>query len=185
MKKIIKVLGGCFLLAMLTISCAEDGEPGPQGEQGEQGVQGEQGEKGDTGTANVVYSEWIGPLLGGGSSSTTQPLAEFDKNLYDPNTAVFLVYGTTETGGNVSALPLKLSETTYGFWVDPSRPDPSVGLIFLYRDEPTPTSVPIGRSIPTHFRYVIIPGGIPFSGRVNLPDFDDYEAVKEFYKIPN
>ena len=173
---------------LLLFSCAEDGEPGPQGEKGdhgEKGEQGDQGEKGEPGIANVVYSDWIGPLLEGRSSLAYVPLAEFDKTLYDPNSSVFLLYGTTESGGEINPLPLTLNETTYGYWVDQTRPDPSVGLIYLFRDAPTPASVPIGRTIPTHFRYVIIPGGVSVGGRLAQPDFDDYEAVKKFYNLPD
>ncbi len=180
MKKIIKVLGSCFLLAMLAVGCAEDGEPGPPGDQGEQGVQGEQGEKGDPGTANVVYSQWLKNNFTGDIGYEEYQLVEIDTNQYSLNTTVFLLYAKT-TNGVVQQLPLQINTTTYSYYVLPDFGTGSPARIMVYRDGNTPS----GSRVPADFRYIIIPGGVRASGRIGQPEFDDYEEVRKFYKIPN
>lgn len=183
MKMIFKILGSCLLFSILVLGCAEDGEPGPkgdQGEQGEKGDKGDQGEKGDTGTANVVYSKWLESEFSNDITYEEYQLVEIDTNQYSLNTTVFLLY--CRTGNNiVYPLPRQINETTYGYYI---LPDFGTGLparIMVYRDG----NIPGGSSVPVHFRYVLIPGGVNIGGRIGQPDFDDYEEVRKFYNIPN
>ena len=174
-----------FVLAISVFSCGKDGAPGPQGEKGDQGEQGEQGPKGDNGAANVVYSAWM-PSKFGGASYSVYLMAEIDNNTFSTNTAVFLVYCKEEPSDIVSPLPMRLDETTYGFYVAPPRSEtPTISRLFLFRDGPQPTSLPLGRNLPSHFRYVLIPGGVSAGGRtVNYADMD-YEEIKVLFNIPD
>jgi hypothetical protein len=53
--------------------------------------------------------------------------------------------------------------------------------IFLYNEDATdPGTFGSGNQ----YRYVIIPGGIP-NGRMAAVNYNDYEAVKAYYQLPD
>lgn len=204
--KITNRFFGLFFIACLLLACSKDGEdgaPGPQGAQGEQGPagaqgeqgeegeeggqgeQGEEGEQGETGTANVIYSPWIAsgfdtPIASpNGSFSIDAP--EITQEVID--SGVILVYGKDDSPGTIYALPLTLHSTV----TDESY-------YFSFED---PGTLQIGVSeingaflnnifIDNEFRYILIPGGNPTSGKTgSLVDYTKmtYEEIVMLFNI--
>ncbi|MBU2905538.1 hypothetical protein QSE00_20875 [Arenibacter sp. M-2] len=176
-----------LLMGTLTMACSKDGDIGPQGEQGIQGQQGPagpQGEVGPAGTANVIYSEWI-----------TSPFT-FDPNTYlnwnsfiiapgltediKENGAV-LVYGKS-AGDVVYQLPAVIFGRNQSY---SARPGSLYNLRLIV--ESIDSDV-IGQPLLLiEFRYILIPGGIPESGKSAPVDYTkfSYEEIAERFNIPD
>jgi hypothetical protein len=61
----------------------------------------------------------------------------------------------------------------------------TVGKINMYASEDASSFTGSGGKS-WQYRYVIIPGGVNIGGRQKGPvDFNNYEAVKQYYKIPD
>ena len=186
---VIKINTLLFAACCMFFACGDDGDPGPQGPQGEQGVEGPQGEQGEPGTANVIYSDWIPSGFPDGF------LTEKEFNIFLPDdlpfngfTDVLLVFGRTNDNDNAFVRPLPYSDLSAGLYYS-----------YFFRgniDEDIDPSIRIiGRddnggflNFFISFRYVIIPGGVEAvsDGRVKAPvDYNNYEAVKSYYNIPN
>lgn len=170
----------------------EDGSQGIQGEQGEQGVQGPIGADGEDGNANVIYSDWFFPEWNEFDTPRAKRMAvtdpEFGENYDD---GVILFYWITNNGStflvpwnsystSTGALNISRSMNVRGIsgdvWITIRRYDRD----FETRD----TFGQFEGIIYNRLRYVIIPGNINVSGKSAL-DYNDYEAVKAFYNIPD
>ena len=192
-----------FLTAMsvaLVVSCSpedgEDGAVGPQGPQGEQGVagpagaqgeQGEQGETGETGTANVIYSDWVNTEFSNNimatSSSFTIDAPEIDSDML--NFGTIMVYARRidiAAGGNlVYQLPIVFGAARQQSYYFRALSD-EIRITVSANEEGE--SVLDGTFL-EQYRYVLIPGGVPSSGKSAL-DFSkmSYEQVIEYFNIP-
>lgn len=183
-------------VALLWSCSAEDGEDGaigpqgPQGPQGEQGIsgpQGEQGEQGETGTANVIYSDWIARDFETAVAAETnqQTLATFGIIDFNLTEDVVLVFGRREVNAIVSEinqLPYVLASQSefYGFEVSSFNGGSTLSVEVATLDG--------GTNLFTFFddfRYVIIPGGIPLSGKSSI-DYTKmtYEEILERLDFP-
>ena len=180
-----------FLMALgaiVVLSCsAEDGEDGvigPQGPQGEQGLpgqdgaDGQDGEDGEDGNANVIASEWFGPVGQSQESNGYTVYAEFDKALdgIDPEvfeTGTVLVYARFSNFveevwplGYSAILPLTISGGTtdhhFTYYFSPDN------LKIRYRRDPVQEFISF--SPDSRFRYVVIPAGST-SSKINPVDF--------------
>lgn len=150
------------------------GDPGPKGDTGATGATGPAGPvgpAGPTGTANVEYSPWISTTFTGSSGSyigniTATPITQavLDK-------ADIRVYWNE--GGRVLSLPYAEVVGSTAYTVHQRI---YVGRIELKASYALSTQ---------QFRYVIIPGGVPVSGRLATIDYTDYEAVKKAFNIPD
>lgn len=171
------------------------GEQGPQGEQGIQGEQGEQGlngADGEDGNANVIYSDWFYPDWNYFDAPrakrmiVTDPL--FGENFDD---GVILFYWITNNGSTflvpwnsystiTGALSISRSMNVRGrsgdVWITIRRYDRDFEIKDTYGRYDNITY--------NQLRYVIIPGNITASGKSSL-DYNDYEAVKAFYNLPD
>lgn len=192
-------------------SCTIEGDPGPQGPQGDQGpqgiqgpqgsqgiqgpqgspgIQGPKGDLGAPGTANVIYSEWTNFQSGGWSALTnffnqkrrnyqiTEPRINADI-LDRGDVRVYVKFSGSSI--SVQALPIRQSIT--------QNKDQHLGytlqtnniIVFLYNEDGTdPGTFGAGNQ----YRYLIIPGGTP-GGRTAPVDYNDYDAVKAYYRLPD
>lgn len=192
------------LLALLLISslvfnlsCKKETETGPQGE------------KGDPGTANVMYSDWFQYLkssaTGDFSLYTMEiPVPRIDQEFINNGGSVLVYMGYAEDGKTDSVRQIKSLPTwgKEGYNNVPSTNDVYYDLGYVYEkdnlyinfvvterlDKITDadyffSNVFIGTNY--YFRYILIPGGVNINNRVAAPvDYNDYEAVKAYYTIP-
>lgn len=191
--KLTKRFFGTLFIASLLMACSKDGNDGatgPQGAQGEQGPAGAQGENGldgadgQTGTANVIYSPWLDsgfntPIASPvGSFSIDAP--EITQEIID--SGIILVYGKDD-GNVIYALPVTLhnsstDETYYFSFEDP-------GILEIHVAEINSAFLN-EIFIDNEFRYVIIPGGNPTSGKsASLVDYSKmtYEEIAAHFNI--
>lgn len=161
-----------------------DGDMGPQGEQGEQGSTGAEGEQGEPGTANVIYSDWVPSPFNFNpnniKSSNSYIIVPGMTDLIRDN-GVVLVYG--RSNGDVRyQLPAVLFGHNQSYSARPGFSD-NLRLIV----ESTDSGV-IGKSLHLiEFRYLLIPGGIPVSGKMASVDYSkmSYEEIAEQFNIPD
>ena len=184
------IIGAVVLIWSCSGEDGEDGAIGPQGPQGEQGIagpQGEQGEQGETGTANVIYSDWIPRDFETAVAAETNQqilttLSIIDFNLTED---VMLVFGRREVNAIVSEinqLPYVLASQSefYGFEVSSFNGGSTLSVEAATLDG--------GTNLFTFFddfRYIIIPGGVPSTGKSTI-DYTKmtYEEILERFNIP-
>lgn len=162
-----------LLPTMLIISCSKEGPAGPQGDAGVQGLQGsagQQGPPGPAGTANVIYSDWLTYDLKAGVYSGLY----YARILAPKLTQAILDKGDIKlyisSYGQVWPLPFTLMPNFYFQY--------SLGIIDLF--SPTDWDTYSGYKI----RYVFIPGSVHARGLPTI-DWNDYEAVKRYYNLPD
>jgi hypothetical protein len=194
--KTMQIITRLFLMTVLMglASCSgedgEDGAIGPQGAQGEQGApgpQGAQGPQGETGTANVVYSDWIARDFETAVAAETnqQELAILDLADFDQDEDIILVYGRRPANAvmfNVYQLPhiLASQQEYYGFGLFPFTGGSTLSVVVSTLDGGTNLF-----TFFADFRYIIVPGGNPLSGKSKV-DFAkmSYEEVVTYLNIP-
>jgi len=173
------------------VSCeGPEGPVGPQGTtgaQGDQGPQGIQGPQGEPGTANVIYSAWFNPTTWltvsfDGKTNQYFDIAAPDLTSEMLDSAVVMVYADIigdNAANGIRALPTYLTGIDAFIYFGAS-----VSSIRIWAYSLNDNLAP-GLSTSNRFRYVIIPGGTPASGRIANVDLEDYEAVKDYYNIPD
>ncbi|MEH6679512.1 MAG: hypothetical protein V7724_03140 [Sediminicola sp.] len=193
------------LLILVFFACSpedgQDGAIGPQGPQGEQGIAGQQGpagqdgedgqdgSEGEPGTANVIYSDWFTLPFPDDINSTTNYGAGIVANDVTENivnNSVTLIYGRSDTTVLIpQLLPFSaFAEQQYyapGFRA-PTESSPTGRVsVTIYSMDGSPIGIPIFEE----YRYVIIPGGIPTSGKSSI-DYTQlsYEEIIDLYHIP-
>jgi len=200
MKIVNFIKTGAFLFIFFAlISCSEDGEQGLQGEQGiqgEQGPQGEQGEQGaqgEPGTVNVLYSEWMDQDWNFIDSTTFKSMIVYNDDINDD----FLDKGGIILGffrfqDNVPyQLPYQdfLRNNIRGFSsVHFSDGGGNVRFSIQSTDGTTLTDDEVngtGASINAQYKYVMIPGGSPITGKSAIQwEQLSYKEVCEALNIP-
>ena len=178
-----------FLASCILFACSEDGDPGPQGAQGPQGEQGpqgpqgdegEQGEQGEAGTANVIYSDWFADDFKSDPDDFDQfPLVEGLQG-FNPDQDLLIVYAKFQNA-SITTLPYTNigDAELYSFRYFPESGNLNIQA-WITDNELTVFSEF------SEFRYVIVPGGVAAGGRVTSPvDYDDFNAVKAYYNIPD
>lgn len=190
-----------FVAMLIFASCSKDGEDGavgpqgPQGEQGPAGPQGDagadgaQGEQGDPGTANVMYSEWIQAdfLNPNAATSNIMGLDVLSPGEYNKDTDLIMVYGANDINGDyeIFQLPYTYNENVvFGFGLYGSE---TTGNTSLQIRTYTIDGSSVNFSYFDYYRFIIIPGGTPFAGKVATQDFSrmSYEEVTDYFHIPN
>lgn len=151
----------------LTASCSKEGPAGPQGAEGPQGPAGPSGPAGNTGatgTANVIYSGWL-------SFQQTQRDTVIDGTKVKVNHLTAPQLTQTMIGNGMVLAYMRFSTTvlqlpytshaggkpnTVGFV-------PQVSKLLITRfTHDNSGSIGFGA---VQFRYILIPGGVPASGR--------------------
>jgi hypothetical protein len=140
---------------------------------------GDDGAKGDTGNANVAYSAWLNvayqkQALAPGDTiivaGITAPKLT-DSILHKGDVKVFINVGTAS---DPTVVPLP-----YGYSIIPLF---SKGQIILQADDLDWGTYTQGGQTYQQYRYVLIQGSVGARSAVN---WNDYEAVKKHYNIPD
>ncbi len=183
-----------FLLTVLALSCsAEDGEDGvigPQGEQGQPGEDGEDGAQGETGAANVIYSDWIpdefpippDPPMDETTATFLVNASELTEEI--KNNGVVLVYARRASGPTSFAIA-QLPNTIYApvnhqYFFEYNSLNENLSIRIVHTEGGA-----IGYPIYREYRYVLIPGGFPTSGKSSV-DYSkmSYEEIIAHFNIP-
>ena len=193
----MKKLSPMLFVGLLAAACSKkEGPVGPQGQQGEQGapgtngtngapgangaqgVPGPQGPQGAAGTANVIYSAWTKKTNANwvnwntiAATTTLEAPAMTAALIGNGTVLVYMRY-------NLVVYPLPYALNANIGSVDFSFV-PGVITVRNYIDF-VKLAKPIGDA---DFRYVLIPGGA--AARQSAPvDYNNYEAVKAYYHLP-
>ncbi len=188
-KKLLRQFFMVFFMASLLVACSKDGNDGPvgpQGPQGEQGPAGPQGQDGEEGTANVIYSPWLASgfatPIANDFGSFTMDAPDLTQALID--TGVVLVYGKDDNNV-VYALPATLQSTfsVESYWFTFTTPG-SIEIVVQEVNGDDLNSI----FIDNEFRYVLIPGGNPASGKSGTTlDYGKmtYKEIATLFNIPD
>ncbi|SMD44485.1 hypothetical protein SAMN00777080_3107 [Aquiflexum balticum DSM 16537] len=190
----IKALKGFFGLVFLTailLSCegpegpkGANGPAGPQGAQGPAGPTGPAGNVGEAGVANARAFPWTKNTWTKFANNSTHD------SIADPNITattlqedlIMVYFKTTETATTISRLPTTfINPITFEitFRVEYLAIQ---GYIYVFHTVPISTSTLADAFPNSMVRHIIIKGGN--SARVNYElDFDDYEAVCDYFGI--
>jgi hypothetical protein len=146
------------------------GDVGPAGATGATGATGSTGATGASGASGAIYSEWITPTFSATTFSATLTAPKLTQEIVDRGAVHVYLKGQT------LVFPLPYIDTD------------SLGRVALQLDY----AIGVGRivlftnarisGIP--FRYVLIPGSTP-GGRKAAIDFNNYEAVKKEFDLPD
>lgn len=194
----VTTLGFCFML-FLSSCTGPAGPDGPIGPAGPTGATGPTGAAGPTGSANVIYSNWAtissaNWVLGSFYTSYTTyyydvPAPSLSQTMLDRG--VILVYAKWIGG---TGLTRELPETPVllpYFWNYDAAAGYSEQLFAIaqlnnveFRLQQYGVNAWI-HNLTTSYRYVLIPGA-QAGGRIAAPvDYTNYQAVKNYYHIPD
>lgn len=182
-KYLLIIISSLALIGILGCEGPE-GPTGPAGPQGEQGAVGPEGPQGPAGTANVIYSDWM--RLGDVSSPADTSILASNYARYHIE-AESITQDIIDMGnihvyfslrGMVTALPFSIAQR-FDRSIRITYATLQPGILTILSQYSDNTTVNINSD--TQFRYILVPGGTP--AKVNLPDFNDYNAVVEFYGI--
>lgn len=168
-----------------------EGPQGPEGAQGKQGPPGPRGPTGEDGTANVIYSDWFFPDWNEVDAARVKRMSVSDSDFSSAiSNGVILFYWTTNNGSTF-LLPWNSFDIRTGdliisrmanvkgasgtAWIEIRK----YGADFIARE----TDGQVGGITHNRIRCVIIPGGVP--AKMNDDFLRDYQAVKEYYEIPD
>tara|TARA_R110000868_G_scaffold289544_4_gene549773 strand:- start:956 stop:1579 length:624 start_codon:yes stop_codon:yes gene_type:complete len=207
MKKAI-VNSKLFLMgicAVIIISCSpENGDDGAMGPQGEPGITGQNGADGKDGAIDIKYTPWFNfedtTTRNDFFYLSSKTFSFYDQSFIDNGGAVLVYEGYVYTG-TLSQVPIRPTniislmrrDSNNGFeWevdyrMEPSSIDLTIdvlsGSTASYTRERWLKDVFYVKNI--FFRIIFIPGGTPISAKKEAVDFNDYEAVKKYYNIPD
>lgn len=183
------------VLSMVFFTACKKGDTGPKGDAGAQGNAGAPGAAGPKGTANIIYSAWIATnpwvasttSIGAGKKTSYFDITanQLTQGIIDSGTVLVYAKFVAETNGDGIAKMLPSifydggsANVQYRF---------QFGLL-LNKVRVICDVLPSGTPHASNqVRYIIIPGGVPASGRsVMKPDFAkmSYEDVCRLYNIP-
>jgi len=167
-----------------------NGANGADGATGANGADGATGPQGPAGTANVIYSTWFSdddmdiPWADSTLPPTVSPdiISRAFKFAPDITTGILdsgIVFCYIRNPSLIS--PSMLPYTQDGIEVNFAPQDGSI--LFYIRN---PTSHDASGIWPSFFeyRYIIIPGGMPASGRIRDPRTMNYQELCKTYNIP-
>ena len=192
--KTIKYIIGLILCGLLVLACSKDvemGMPGEDGVDGQNGEQGPQGEQGETGTANVIYSDWFSSLFPDDIASTNYSFSVIAPDITDEIVENGLVIGygrfTSPTSADirvVEQLPFSFFERNQFYSLSFSTP-PATNSERAFISLRSMDGSPIGEPFFEEYRYVIIPGGIPASGKSSVNyNIMGYKEICTYFDIP-
>ena len=179
-----------ILTMVLFIACsAEDGSDGINGLNGIDGVDGADGSDGEPGTANVIYSDWIQTNFANPDPApeNVMPLETFSSDEIDTAADVVLVYGGNNLNGDFEIYQLPYIrignvQFTFGFFGSDGT---ETGTTFLQVRANTFDGTNATFQFFDSYRYVIIPGGNPVTGKTSF-DYSkmSYQEIIELFNIP-
>ena len=186
-QKLLYLVIIAFTFILAGISCeGPEGPTGPEGPQGPQGEQGPQGPEGPEGTANVIYSDWMNISWNFNDNPTSKAMYIEESRVIEDDfiaNGSLLIFLKLETpdGVAMTALPF-ISGTDNLYFVIGDVPSEGVEGILIQLSSTDGSTVQDDWS-GYQIRYVIIPGGVPAKMKADF--LKNYQAVKEYYGIPN
>ena len=177
--------------ALVFTGCAKQGPVGPAGATGATGAAGPTGATGTTGatgatgTANVMYSSWLNVTFQG--TDTTGYLGVINApQLVDSiiNKGEIKVYFNigSDSADNQLVLPLPIVDIALtGYTINPYFQPLKINII----SQGDFSSYVLRTYHHFQYRYVIIPGGKAIGRYANGIDWNDYQAVKKYLKLPD
>lgn len=201
MKKIFSSIALCMLVMVLFVSCSKEGPAGatgpagPAGAAGAAGPAGPAGVPGAAGTANVIYSAWLDVSYAIDTIITTvTPQGTFRDTSYYAlipapkltadllNRGDVKIYWNQNTATNPVVVPLPFFNG--GVIINPFFfiNQAGAGTIELDANANFSTGTLTGNIKYFQYRYILIPGGTTAR---NMIDWNDYNAVKAYLKIPD
>ena len=161
------------------------GPPGAAGQAGPQGPAGAAGPQGPVGAANVIASEWksLTWIEAPPFSTSIVTTTEITESVINQGT-VLAYWRTVSTSNSIKLMPTPVYNTTTGelsYIIDYSI---RIGNLLVFHGVPSGGLVGASIAFPNaSVRYIVIPPPSS-SGRIEYPfDFDDYEAVCEYFGI--
>jgi hypothetical protein len=137
---------------------------------GPAGDVGPSGATGPSSASTVIYSDWVTSTFSQTTFAATITAPKLTQDIVDKGAVHVYLKGTT------LVFPLPYTDTDslgrVAIHLDFAI---GVGRIVLFTTTPIP---------PQQFRYVLIPGGVS-SGRKAAIDFNNYEAVKKEFDLPD
>lgn len=187
----------CFMigaLLMVFFTACKKGDTGPKGDAGAQGNPGTAGAAGPKGTANIIYSTWVNTnpwvasttSIGAGKKTSYFDITanQLTQGIIDSGTVLVYAKFVAETNGD--GIAKMLPSIFYDGGSANIQFRFQFGLL-LNKVRVIADVLPSGTPSPNNqVRYIIIPGGVPVSGRMLKPDFAkmSYEEVCRLYNIP-
>lgn len=187
-----KTFATILCVLCLLFSCSKDGEQGPvgpQGAQGEQGPQGPQGQdgadgaQGETGTANVIYSGWMvsefdDNIIATGSGYNIDA-PDLSQEIMDSGVILGFGKNIPLLSGTPDVFPLPFITSGNNYYIRAEDPE----ILRISVESIDGNSV--GSTFFEEYRYVLIPGGNPVSGKSSI-DYSkmSYEEIVELFNIP-
>lgn len=170
---------------------------GPAGPAGQQGPQGESGPPGEQGNANLFYSDWMDIEWYEDSSDVLKEMAIHDSRIDSDfliNGGIVLMYMKVEGTGGVFVylLPVVFGvDGNFQFrFILADAPgaqdgDGLQGMIFILQSMDGTTSIPNHLWENFRIRYLLIPGNNSTQNKMAPGFFENYNAVKNYYQIPD
>ncbi|WP_373523809.1 hypothetical protein [Aquiflexum sp.] len=167
------------------------GQAGPQGVAGAAGPQGpvgpagSPGPQGPEGAANVIASEWLNLTWASvppySTSTVTAP--EITESVLNQGT-VLAYFRLNPTSTSIKLMPTPIYNNVTGAMVYIIDYSIRVGSLLIFHGTPLNESPGAATSFPdANVRYIVIPPSSS-SGREHYPfEFDDYEALCEYFGI--
>lgn len=175
------------IMVAISISACEGptGPDGAQGPQGEQGPEGAQGPQGEPGTANVIYSGWMDLEWNLSDEATYKTMLIEDENAtgdFRDTGTILMFYKFTDSGGTTAIflMPFVDETTRFDYLLAVNEGAGIEGIAVRYYRTSGTDPLP---ELDGQIRYILIPGGVPAKIPANF--FEDYDAVKEYYGIPD
>jgi hypothetical protein len=164
------------------------GPAGPQGAAGNQGpagTQGPTGTQGQMGADNVFFSSWITNTwtrMPDNFVGDTIPAPQITEEIL--NKGVVVAYYRDNSNSTFAKIyPVQIYQAGTQAWMFTLEMKSIKEKLIMFHG---PTRVPgfdAANVIPfSQVRYMVIPGVTP-TGRLNYPDFDDYEAVCAYFGV--
>lgn len=198
MSRSLKYFMGMLAIICLSIACegpegpvgatGQAGPAGPQGAAGNQGPVGSEGPKGvqgEMGTENVFFSNWIR------NSWTRNPDNYVGDTIAAPqitddilDKGVVMAYYRDNSGAtNAKIYPVQIYQTGSLLWMFTLEMKAIKDNLILFHGPTRIAGLDATNIIPSsQVRYMVIPGVNPV-GRLDFPDFDDYEAVCAYFGV--
>lgn len=186
--KLIYFISITLFFAFASLACegptGPDGPQGPQGEQGPEGPEGQQGPQGEPGTANVIYSDWMNIDWNRDDGATFKSMYIEESRVLDDFMAqgTIIAYVKQEASGASVVVPLPiLLGTDFIYFGIADAPTENIEGILIVNTSTDGSDV--SSLADFQVRYILIPDGVPAKMKDGF--LKDYQAVKEYYGIPN
>lgn len=195
MNRYMKYTLGLLVLICLSLACegpegpsgatGSVGPQGPAGTQGPAGNQGPTGTQGEMGAHNVFFSAWITnswTRMPDNFVGDTIPAPQITQKILDEGVVV-AYFRDNDTSTTIKIFPVQIYQGGTLTWLFTLEMKSIKEKLIMFHGPSRVPGTDAFNSMPfSQVRYMVIPGVSPV-GRMNLPDFDDYEAVCAYFDV--